>query len=314
MGVDNTGNQNCVQEIEGSNTQLLEGSPPPPRGDEAEPFGYEFSLPDQDGLARPAPEGKEIRSETQDSVVQIDTAAADDGGPNPTITLLKGAQLPHGKREKWDSKLDFLLSVIGFAVDLGNIWRFPYICYQNGGGRVKKHAHSNINAIHFFAGIGFGICIIASFTAWYYNTIIAWAFFYMFDSMRTRLPWDSCDNWWNTEHCITVYEQLVDDTNGTNGLNLRNKTFYPNMTYFSSTEEYFYTENVHSKTLKSGHNFIMCILVSNSNRVLQIQYADGYNKMGTVRWEVALCLAAVFTIVYFALWKGVKSSGKVRRI
>ncbi|VDM01286.1 unnamed protein product [Schistocephalus solidus] len=47
-----------------------------------------------------------------------------------------------------------------------------------------------------------------------------------------------------------------------------------------------------------------------SNRVLQIQYADGFNKMGTIRWEVALCLAAVFTIVYFALWKGVKSSGK----
>lgn len=49
-----------------------------------------------------------------------------------------------------------------------------------------------------------------------------------------------------------------------------------------------------------------------SNRVLQIQYSDGFNKMGTVRWEVALCLMAVFTIVYFALWKGVKSSGKVR--
>ena len=38
------------------------------------------------------------------------------------------------QRESWDHKIEFLLAVIGYAVDLGNVWRFPTTVFENGGG------------------------------------------------------------------------------------------------------------------------------------------------------------------------------------
>ncbi|CAG2211130.1 unnamed protein product [Mytilus edulis] len=90
---------------------------------------------------------------------------------------------PKLNRETWGSWFEFVFSCIGSMVGLGNVWRFPYICFKNGGG------------------IGYGMILMCVISASYYSTVISWTLFYFGNSFLSPLPWTSCNNTWNTQDC-----------------------------------------------------------------------------------------------------------------
>uniref|UniRef100_A0A8C8JI68 Transporter n=1 Tax=Oncorhynchus tshawytscha TaxID=74940 RepID=A0A8C8JI68_ONCTS len=206
------------------------------------------------------------------------------------------------QREKWNSKLDFILSVAGGFVGLGNVWRFPYLCYKNGGGaflipytiflfggglpvfflEVALGQYTSEGGITcweklcpIFTGIGYASIVIVSLLNIYYIVILAWGLYYLFQCFQPELPWAKCKNSWNTDRC-------VEDTIR------KNKTLMlaANITNFTSPVTEFWERNV-------------------------LSISSGIDEIGEVKWDLALCLLGVWVICFFCIWKGVKSTGKV---
>lgn len=48
------------------------------------------------------------------------------------------------RRPHWENKVQFVLACIGYSVGLGNVWRFPYLCYKSGGGESDTNHKEKI--------------------------------------------------------------------------------------------------------------------------------------------------------------------------
>ncbi|KAJ1521895.1 hypothetical protein ONE63_002232 [Megalurothrips usitatus] len=241
-------------------------------------------------------------------------------------------------RETWGKKVDFLLSVIGFAVDLANVWRFPYLCYKNGGGAFlvpycimlliggiplfymelalgQFHRKGSITCwgriVPLFKGIGYAVALIAFYVDFYYNVIIAWALRFFFASFTSMLPWTTCDNPWNTPNCRPLDRSLWLDpedlqANGTVNASLglaAGRAAGPQSPPAPSNHSGAADDLSIHYTSAASEYF--------NRAVLELQHSNGLHDLGAIKWDMALCLLVVYVICYFSLWKGISTSGKV---
>jgi len=246
------------------------------------------------------------------------------------------------ERGNWSGRLDFLLACLGYAVGLGNVWRFPYLCYTNGGavffipyvimlllvgmpifflelslGQYTSNGPLTCwEMAKFFKGVGFGMTVVSGLVGIYYNMIIAWAIYYLFASFTSQLPWEFCGQEWNSPFCRS--------SAGDSGLIDMNMTdcAAANLT-FMNDDGLCYNDSmpvsVYNVTAMNTAGFKTYLPSEEylKYNVWQIERDAAGNdissmdNLGPIHWELVLCLLLAWVIVCLSLIKGIKSSGKV---
>ncbi|XP_012063636.1 PREDICTED: sodium- and chloride-dependent GABA transporter 1-like [Atta cephalotes] len=236
--------------------------------------------------------------------------------PKMTVSSPQGKMTEIGNREEdaerggWDNKLDFLFSCISVSVGLGNVWRFPYLCYKNGGGaflitygiamlfcgipiffqEVAIGQYLGAGGMSLVGqlcpllqGVGYATMTIVFFLDVYYCIIIAWTLFYlisMFVNLPT-VPWSGCGKWWNTVDCYDATQE----NNEYGKINCSNSVENKTCHHTTPVEEYW------------------------DRRVLGI--TSGIESIGKIQWELLGCLIIGWLLVYFIIRRGLHQSGKI---
>ncbi|XP_022708058.1 sodium-dependent proline transporter-like isoform X3 [Varroa jacobsoni] len=250
------------------------------------------------------------------------------------------------KRQRFGSKLEGILYCIGSAVGLGDVWRFPFLAYQNGGGAfffaylvlmfiIAIPLYSMELAIGQFSslgpievwrclpiakGIGYAMVTISTLVAIYYNVILAYTLYYLAQSFRSVLPWANCDEWWGAdkETCFVRKKNITLCRSVPYILHLK----YGSTSHSNDTSGWTLITYRGVSFLTPLAEYIQlnntCSDVTGTTSAAEqfwerhvLDLSPGIEHVGGLKWDLAVCLFISWAIVFFCLMQGVTSSGKV---